>query len=512
MRPGETVQISLENTMTGLMHPELLESVAAFLTQEHKLFIGNEWRSATGKERIAVEDPATGTKISDISAGGAADIDLAVAAARKAFDCGDWAKLKPLERTALMNKLADLIDNNIEELAQIESLDGGNPLQSVKQIDIPLAVSGLRSMAGWTDKVSGNTPLARPQGDGLSYVLRQPVGVAGIITPWNAPFLMVINKIAPALAAGCTCVVKPAELAPLTALKIAELSKAAGFPAGVINVVTGYGHVAGQALVNHPDVNKISFTGSTEVGKGILRSAAETMKRVTLELGGKSPIIVFADADLEKASASIAREICFKAGQFCAAGTRLYIEKAIEKDFVLAMTDRLGAVRSGHGLDPKTQMGPVISEKQLNRISGLVEKAVAEGSQIICGGARAVGGGHFMQPTLLKAVSHDAEIMEEEIFGPVLCYATFDGGEDLEPVIALANNSRYGLSSKVWTMNVRTMHEMAKRLEAGQVVVNGGGGDVRLPFGGFKESGIGRENGLEGVLSYTEVKGVSIGY
>ena len=497
--------------MSTIHEFEILDSVAAFLAREHQHFIGNAWRSSAEGKRIDIKDPGTAKKLSEVAAGDSAEIDLAVEAAKTAFYDGDWARTKPLERTALMNRLADLIEENIDEIAQIESLDGGNPVQSIRHVDIPMAVAGLRSMAGWTDKVAGDTPLSAPQGGGLSYVLRQPVGVAGIITPWNAPFLMVINKIAPALAVGCTCVIKPAELAPLTALKIAELSKEAGFPDGVINVVTGYGQIAGQALVDHPDVNKISFTGSTQVGKSILQSAAATMKRVTLELGGKSPIIVFADADIDKASAAIAREICFKAGQFCAAGTRLYVEKNIEDEFVSSLARHLGEVRAGHGLSPDTQMGPVISETQLDRIVGIVERASEEGHEIVCGGSRAPGDGYFMHPTLIRAASNEAEVMEEEIFGPVLCYATFDGG-NLENILSMANNSRYGLSSKVWTMNVRTMHEMVKRLEAGQVVINGGGGDVRLPFGGFKESGVGRENGLEGVLSYTEVKAVSIGY
>jgi phenylacetaldehyde dehydrogenase len=422
-----------------------------------------------------------------------------------------WAKLRAVERGKLLYRLADAVETNADEIAWLESLDGGNPVRSVRQIDLVMAIESLRASASLADKITGETQLSAPQGDGLGYFLREPIGVAGLITPWNAPFLMAVNKIGPALAVGCTVVLKPAELAPLTALRLGELICELGFPDGVVNIVTGLGSVAGQALAEHPDVNKISFTGSTRVGKSILAAAATNMKRVTLELGGKSPIIVMPDAHLERAANAVADEICFKTGQFCAAGTRLFVHQSVHDDLIERIAARMRGVKIGPGTSPDTQMGPIISEKQLQRVLGYISTG-SQDAHLVTGGKRLDREGYFIEPTLLVGASAAMSMMRDEVFGPVLGAIAFSDANDLDYIASLANETQYGLAAKVWTRDLRSAHQLARKLQAGLITINGGGGDGRLPFGGFKQSGIGREGGREGALSFTEIKSVSIGY
>ncbi len=487
-------------------------AVTGFLAKTHRLFIGGQWVPAQSGETFEIVDPATGGLLSQAASGGAADIDAAVAAARKAFQSGPWSKMRSAERTLLLNRLADAIEARIDEIALLESLDGGNPLKSVRHVDLAMAVAGLRYQAGWSTKLAGETPLSAAEVAGFSYTLREPIGVAGLITPWNAPFLMAVNKLGAALAAGCTCVLKPAELAPLTALRLGELIAEVGFPDGVVNIVTGFGAVAGQALVDHPDVNKISFTGSTRVGKSILQGAAGNMKRVTLELGGKSPVIVFPDADLPRAAAAIANEIFFKTGQFCAAGTRLFVHAKAFDAVVGDIAERARRIKVGPGTSPDTDMGPIISQKQLDRVTGYIEAGSRQGAEIVTGGERIAGDGYFVQPTILANTSAGMSVVEDEIFGPVLCAMPFSDERELDRLAAMANNTSYGLAAKIWTRDLGTAHQMARKLQAGSIVINGGGGEGPSPFGGYKQSGLGRENGREGVLSYTEIKSVSIGF
>jgi phenylacetaldehyde dehydrogenase len=487
-------------------------AVADFLARPHRLFIGNNWTPARSGETIEIRDPATARVLSSMAAGEAADVDAAVTAAREAFESGPWARMRGAERARLLHRLADVIESRSDEIVLLESLDGGNPLGSVRAVDFARSVESLRYHAGWCTKIAGETPMASPDVPGFSYTLREPLGVAGLITPWNAPLLMAVNKLATALAAGCTCVLKPAELAPLSALRLGDLIREAGFPDGVVNIVTGVGPAAGQALVDHPGVDKISFTGSTLVGKSILRGAAAGMKRVTLELGGKSPVIVFADADLARASAAIAGEIVFKTGQFCAAGTRLFVHKDAFDTVVRDIADRLRNVKVGPGTAPGVEMGPIISQKQLDRVMHYIAAGSDQGGEIVAGGRRIERDGYFVQPTLMVNTKPGMSVVEDEIFGPVLCAMPFGDEDKLEGLAAMANDTGYGLAAKLWTRSLGTAHRMAGKLRAGSIAVNGGGGEGPLPFGGYKQSGLGRENGREGVLSYTELKSVSMSF
>src|ERR1700728_618755 len=374
--------------MNAIVAPNRMESAAsAFLQRPHGLLIGGTWLPAANGATLDVINPSTGQVFATIAAGGAADIDAAVKAARRAFSSSPWGKLRALERARLLYRLADAVEANADEIAWLESLDGRNPVGSIRHIDIAMAIDSLRMSASLADKITGETQLSAPQGEGLGYFVREPIGVAGLITPWNAPFLMAVNKIGPALAVGCTVVLKPAELAPLTALRLGELICELGFPDGVVNIVTGLGSVAGQALAEHPDVNKISFTGSTRGGKSILTAAATNMKRVTLELGGKSPIIVMPDAHLERAANAIADEICFKTGQFCAAGTRLFVHRGVHDELIERIAARMRGVKIGPGTSPDTQMGPIISEKQLQRVLGYISTG-SQDAQLVTGGKR----------------------------------------------------------------------------------------------------------------------------
>ena len=493
------------------MIPRLDALRAGFLTRPHRLYIDGRWRAAESGETLPVLDPSTGRPLAEVAAGGKADIDAAVRAAHKAFHGGPWPSLSHAERGRLIYRLADLVERDADEIALLESLDGGNPVRSTRAIDIASSIESLRYNAGWANKLTGDTALSQPLSRIFSYSLREPIGVVGAITPWNAPFLMAVNKLAPALAAGCTVVLKPAELAPLTALRLGELIEELGLPPGVVNIVTGYGAIAGQALVDHPGVSKISFTGSTRVGKSILAGSAGNMKRVTLELGGKSPVIIFPDADLEAATQVTSQTIFFKTGQFCAAGTRLIAHEKVFDRVVQGFAERAQKVKVGPGIAPDTDMGPIISQKQLDRVMSYIDAGASDGAEVVTGGKRIEREGYFVQPTLLARVEPRMSVFQDEIFGPVLCAMSFSDELELDRIVQLANDTSYGLAANIWTRDLGTAHRLARRIQAGTITINGGGREQPLPFGGYKQSGLGREGGREGIEAYTELKTVAIG-
>jgi acyl-CoA reductase-like NAD-dependent aldehyde dehydrogenase len=496
--------------MNAPYSPDTLSALKADLAGKARThFINGEFVAAATGQTFEVVDPATGQVFASAAMGGAEDIDRAVKAARAAFD--GWAATPPAQRARLMLKLADLIEAHGEAIALTEVLDNGMPFMMAKFAGIGGAAEQLRYNAGWATKITGETMQISWPGEWQAMSLREPVGVVGAIVPWNFPFVMAVAKIAPALAAGCTVVLKPAEQTPLTAAKLGELIAEAGFPAGVVNIVTGYGETAGDALVNHPGVDKISFTGSTSVGKLIARNATGNLKRVSLELGGKSPTMIFADADLTKAIPAAAMGIFGNAGQVCAAGSRLYVHEKVFDEVVAGISERAKMLRVGAGLAPGTEMGPLVSQVQLDRVLGYIEAGMNEGANVGVGGGRGEGEGYFIQPTVLTGTAAGMKVVEEEIFGPVLCAMRF-GDDDLEAIAASANDSSYGLSSGIWTRDLSTALKLAKRLKAGTVRINGGMGvDPAMPLGGYKQSGWGRENGRAGVEAYTELKAVTIG-
>jgi len=481
-------------------------AVSAFLAKSHRLLIGDAWADAQSGKTIDVIDPATGKTIAHAAAGAKADIDKAVKAARKAFE--PWANTLPDVRAKLLWKLAELIEANGQELSYLETLDNGMPITMAGWV--PTFVCNLlRYNAGWAGKIGGDTlTLSTPNQH--AYTLREPVGVVGAIVPWNFPLGTTMSKLAPALAAGCTVVLKPAELTPLSSVRLGELIQEAGFPEGVVNIVTGYGPEAGQALVDHPDVDKISFTGSTRVGKSILAAAAGNLKRVSLELGGKSPVLIFPDADLDQAAMGAAMGVFLNSGQVCVAGSRLFIHKKVFDRVVDGVAQRAAALKLGPGIDPKTEIGPLVSEKQRQRVTGYIETGMRDGGEIVVGGKTVGDAGYFVQPTVFINTSPKATINRDEIFGPVVCAMPFDD-DDLDRIAATANDTDYGLSSYIWTKNVSLVHKLARKLKAGGVRVNGGAGlDPNMPFGGYKQSGWGRENGRAGIEAFTEIKSVSI--
>ena len=450
-------------------------------------------------------DPASERVIARVAEGGAGDIDAAVAAARRAFD-GEWGRLRAADRGRLLLRLADLIRENLDALIELESQDAGKPVSAVRRQDLPAVLDTLSYYAGWADKINGEVIPARP--DALTYTVREPVGVVGAIVPWNFPLMIGMWKLAPALACGCTVVLKPAELTPLTALRIGELALAAGFPPGVLNVVPGFGKTAGAALVEHPDVDKITFTGSPGVGREILRGAAGNLKRVTLELGGKSANIIFPDADREAAAKAAASAIFFNAGQVCSAGSRILVHQSIHDEMVERLIERARTIRLGDPRDSRTSMGPLICAAQLQRVLNYVEIGKREGARLAAGGARGGDVGFFMAPTVFADVEPQMRISQEEIFGPVAAVIPF---KDEEQALRIANGTAYGLAAGVWTADIGRVHRFVRRLKAGTVWANTfGPTDVRLPWGGARDSGFGREHGAAAIENFTEPKAVWI--
>ena len=485
----------------------LAHAVARPHVADRQLLIGGRWQPSASGKTFPTIDPTTEKVICQVAEADAADVDLAVTAARTAFESGPWAKMNASGRGRLLNKLADLIETHADELAALEALDNGKPLSVARAADLKLVVQCYRYYAGWADKIHGKTiPVDGPY---FCYTRHEPVGVVGQIIPWNFPALMQAWKWGPALAAGCTLVLKPAEQTPLSALRIAELAMEAGFPDGVINVLPGYGPTAGAAIARHPGIDKVAFTGSGEVGKLVMGAAAQSnLKRVSLELGGKSPNVVFADADLDAAVDGAYFALFFNQGQCCCAGSRLFVEEAIHGEFVRRLAAKAAKQRVGDPFDPATTQGPQVSREQLDRVLGFVEAGKREGAELVCGGERAHPTGYFVQPTIFDRVTDDMTIAKEEIFGPVLSVLPF---RTVGEVIERGNRSWAGLAAAVWTRDVKKALAVSHGLRAGTVWVNCFDVfDAAAPFGGFKQSGIGRELGEYALGLYTEVKTVTV--
>jgi phenylacetaldehyde dehydrogenase len=485
---------------------QLRHSVQEFLGQPRKLLIGGQWVGAQSGKNFETRNPATGEVLAQVAEGGRMEIDQAVAAARKAFETGPWPDLAPAERGRLLWKVADLIEQNLEELAELETLDNGKPLLFSRVVDVPSAVGFFRYMAGWATKVEGTTIPISARGKYFAYTVREPIGVVGQIIPWNYPLVMAAWKLAPALAVGCTCVLKPAEQTPLTALRLGELIQEAGFPDGVVNIVPGFGETAGAALAAHPDVDKIAFTGSTAVGRLIANAATGNLKKVSLELGGKSPNVILADADLKLAIPGSANAIFFNQGQVCTAGSRLFVHQSIFDRVVEGLAGETKKLKVGPGINPANNMGPLVSEEQLDRVCGYLDFGTKEGAKTVVGGKRIGDTGYFVEPTVLVDVKPEMKVVREEIFGPVVTAIPFNEPEE---VISFANDTVYGLAAAVWTRDISKAHRMAAKLRAGTVWINCYNVfDPALPFGGYKQSGWGREMGHAALDLYTESKSV----
>jgi phenylacetaldehyde dehydrogenase len=485
-----------------------------FLARKHQLLINGEWVDPSTSETTDIYDPATEAKIGTVPVGGVEDVDRAVAAARAALK-GEWSKMPSSERSRLIWKLADELEAHLNLATELEVLDNGMPRQIAMYSIIAAGINHLRYYAGWATKIHGQTIPASPggaqNGETLTYTQREPVGVVGAITPWNAPLPMVVLKLAPCLAAGCTLVLKPAEITPFTALLLGELSRKVGIPPGVFNIVLGHGSQAGAALAAHDDVNKIAFTGSTEVGKLILKGAVSNLKKVTLELGGKSPVVVFPDADIERVIPGAARAAFFLQGQNCMAGTRMFVHEDVYDQVVEGVAAMASGFKIGPGLAPDTMMGPLISAEQRETVMGFIESGKNSGAELVCGGNALPGKGYFVEPTLFGLTNMDMKIAREEIFGPVLCVQKFSDSDGLEDVAAETNKTIYGLSGSVWTRDISVAHKMVNLIDSGQVAINCHAAvDPAIPFGGNRQSGWGREFGQEGLEPYLKTKATTV--
>jgi aldehyde dehydrogenase (NAD+) len=474
--------------------------------QQTQLFIGGQWVPSKSGKTFETINPATEEVIAQIAEGDAADVDLAVEAARNALENGPWSKMDARDRGRLIYKLADLLEEELNDLAALETLDNGKPINDSRTIDLPMVIDVLRYYAGYADKIHGQTIPVR--GNYFTYTRREPVGVVGQIIPWNFPMLMVAWKWGPALAAGCTIVMKPAEQTPLTCLRMARLAQKAGIPDGVINIVPGYGPTAGAALVKHPGVDKIAFTGEYKTAQIIMKEAAPTLKRLTFELGGKSPNIIFADADLEQAAIGTHIGLYLNQGQCCCAGSRVFVEEKIHDKFVDKLVSMNKAKKVGDPFDPKTEQGPQVDKAQFDKILHYIDVGKGEGAQCLSGGKRAGDKGYFIEPTLFAGVKDEMAIAKDEIFGPVMSVLKF---KDPNDILDRANNTFYGLAAAVWTRDISKAHTLAAKLKAGTVWVNCYDVfDAAAPFGGFKMSGMGRELGEKGLDAYTETKTVTV--
>ncbi len=490
------------------IHKGMMAKAEEFVRREHKMLIDGHWVTAASSDRIDVVNPANGKVFTSLSSGDKGDVDRAVDAATKALKSDKWGKITPIERSKLLWKVADIIDKNADELAEIESLDNGKPYKFARMNDVSAVAESFRYYAGWCTKICGKTmKLSRP-GPHHAYTIAEPVGVVGLIIPWNFPLMMAGWKFAPALAAGCTCIMKPSEETSLSVLRLAELMIEAGLPKGVINIVTGYGATVGKAMTEHKGIKKIAFTGSTRVGKEIVNSALGNLKKVSLELGGKSPVIIMPDAKMETAVPGAAMGIFFNSGQVCAAGSRLYVHKKVYEQVVEGICKMATQLKVGPGYKEDTILGPLVSATQHKRVSDYVRSGIAEGAVIATGGGHIGDEGYFYQPTVITNINENMKIVKEEIFGPVLAVNIFD---DIDEALRMANDSDYGLTAKVWTDNLSTAHYLVNNLDVGSVSVNGGGPpDNNMPFGGYKQSGWGQELGEEGLRLFLNQKSVEM--
>jgi aldehyde dehydrogenase (NAD+) len=497
--------------MTAVAEYSIMPAVREFLSGNKKLLIDGKWVDAASGKTFATMDPATEQTLTEVALGQDEDIDRAVRAARRAFDTGPWPSMKPNQRERLLWRIGDILSERAEEFGQLEALDNGKSAGIATAVDVAWSADIFRYYAGWATKIEGSTinvsmPFV-PGGEFHAYTLREPVGVCGLIVPWNFPLLMAAFKLGPALAAGNTVILKPAEQTPLTALLLGEVFQEAGFPPGVVNIVTGFGD-AGAALSGHPDVDKVAFTGSTEVGKKVVDAAKGNLKKVSLELGGKSANVVFADADFDIAVPGSLNAWLFNHGQCCVAGTRLYVEDRIFDDFTQAVAEAASKVKIGPGLDPTTELGPLISQEQFDKVTAYLRAGLADGARALTGGRRWGDTGYFVEPTVFVDVQPQFSVVREEIFGPVVAALPFDADNG---VVAAANDSIYGLAAGIWTKDISKAHRTAKKLKAGSVWINQYNGfDTAMPFGGYKQSGWGRELGATALDLYTQTKAVNI--
>ncbi|MFA3791211.1 aldehyde dehydrogenase family protein [Aliiglaciecola sp. SL4] len=497
--------------MKQTVQPNIPATKAFLKIKERQLLIDNQWINGSTEEMIDSIDPATEQVLARIVSAQPEDVDHAVSSSRLALTQGAWPVMAPSERSRLLWKLADLIEENIDELAELETLDQGKPLYVGRWAEIPGAVEQFRYFAGAATKIEGSTiPTSinyQPEGKKIfAYTRKEPIGVVAAIVPWNSPLVLTAMKLAPALAAGCTVVLKPAEDTSLTALRLGELIIEAGFPPGVVNIITGYGAIAGKALASHMDVDKVIFTGSTETGRSILDSAKSNLKKVSIELGGKSPVILMDDANLDLAIPGAANAIFFNGGQVCVAGSRLYAHSKIYDQVVEKVADIAKGMKLGHGLLPSTQMGPLVNKRQVEQVNNFILTAEAEGGSLVTGGKRLDCPGFFIEPTVIANARQDMQIVREEVFGPVLVCQKFD---DIEEVTELANDSKFGLAASVWTESLSTAHRMADDIHTGTVWINCHSMfDASLPIGGIKQSGWGQDCGMQALSKYLEVKTV----